>query len=59
MRTATIGVELVKNVFPVCEVDAVGHVLTHRHPGHEAFVLWRRFRPTRLIGILDAPRCFD
>ncbi|MGA9342923.1 MAG: IS110 family transposase, partial [Rhodanobacteraceae bacterium] len=37
MNTITIGVDLAKRVFSVCEVDAAGHVLARRDLGREAF----------------------
>ena len=40
MSTITIGVDLAKNVFSVCEVDAVGHVLRRQDLAREAFALW-------------------
>jgi transposase len=40
MRTITIGVDLAKQVFSVCSVDAVGRVADRRDLRRDAFVQW-------------------
>jgi hypothetical protein len=45
MSTITIGVDLAKSLFSVCEMDAAGHVLGRRDLGREAFALWLAQRP--------------
>lgn len=40
MNTITIGVDLAKNVFSVCEVDGAGHVLRRQDLKRDAFAVW-------------------
>lgn len=40
MSTITIGVDLAKNVFSVCEVDGLSHVLKRQDLHREPFGLW-------------------
>ncbi len=40
MSTITIGVDLAKSLFPVCTVEASGHVLRRQDLGREALMLW-------------------
>jgi transposase len=40
MSTITIGVDLAKSVFSVCEVDAAGHVLRRQDLRRDAFSIW-------------------
>lgn len=40
MSTITIGVDLAKSVFSVCEVDAAGHVLRRQDLRRAAFSIW-------------------
>ena len=40
MSTITIGVDLAKSVFSVCEVDAAGHVLHRQDLRRAAFSIW-------------------
>jgi transposase len=40
MSTITIGVDLAKSVFSVCEVDSAGHVLRRQDFKREAFAVW-------------------
>ena len=58
MSTITIGVDLAKSVFSVCEVDGAGHVLRRQDLRRDAFGIWlagatrsvsgwRRWRPAR------------
>ena len=46
MSTITIGVDLAKYLFSVCEVDAARHVLRRQDLRREAFVLWLRCNKT-------------
>jgi transposase len=55
MSTITIGVDLAKSLFSVCEMDAAGHVLGRRDLGREAFALWLAQRlAQRLAGTVVA-----
>ena len=40
MRTITIGVDLAKQVFSVCSVDAAGRIADRRDLRREAFMQW-------------------
>ena len=40
MSTITLGVDLAKRVFSVCEIDATGHVLRRQEFKREAFAAW-------------------
>lgn len=54
MNTITIGVDLAKSVFSVCEVDAAGHVLGRRDLGREAFALWLAQVPAGTVVAMEA-----
>ncbi len=54
MNTITIGVDLAKRVFSVCEVDAAGHVLARRDLGREAFALWLAQLPVGSVVAMEA-----
>ena len=54
MSTITIGVDLAKSVFSVCEMDAAGRVLGRRDLGREAFALWLAQRPTGTVVAMEA-----
>ncbi|MGB8377443.1 MAG: IS110 family transposase, partial [Rhodanobacteraceae bacterium] len=54
MNTITIGVELAKRVFSVCEVDGAGHVLARRDLGREAFALWLAQLPVGSVVAMEA-----
>jgi len=41
MNTTTVGVDLAKHVFAVCELDGRGRVQQRRELRREAFVAWR------------------
>ena len=40
MSTITIGVDLAKQVFSVCEMDGAGRVLRQRELRRDALALW-------------------
>ena len=40
MSTITLGVDLAKSVFSVCEMDAAGHVLRRLDLKRDGFVAW-------------------
>jgi len=54
MNTITIGVDLAKSVFSVCEVDPVGHVLTRRDLGREALARWLAQVPAGTVMAMEA-----
>jgi transposase len=54
MNTITIGVDLAKSLFSVCEVDAAGYVLGRRDLGREAFALWLAQRPAGTVVAMEA-----
>lgn len=54
MGTITIGVDLAKSVFSVCEVDAAGHVLARRDMGREAFLRWLAQVPAGTVVAMEA-----
>ncbi len=54
MNTITIGVDLAKSVFSVCEVDAAGRVLDRRDLGREAFARWLAQVPAGTIVAREA-----
>lgn len=45
MGTITLGVDLAKSVFSVCEVDGAEHVRERRELKREAFAVWLAQRP--------------
>lgn len=54
MNTITIGMDLAKSVFSVCEVDAAGHVLGRRDLGREAFAVWLAQVPAGTVVAMEA-----
>ncbi|MGB9428532.1 MAG: IS110 family transposase [Gammaproteobacteria bacterium] len=54
MNTITIGVDLAKSVFSVCEVDAAGRVLGWRDLGREAFSVWLAQVPGGTVVAMEA-----
>ncbi|MDE2091750.1 MAG: IS110 family transposase [Gammaproteobacteria bacterium] len=54
MNTITIGVDLAKSVFSVCEVDAAGCVRGRRDLGREAFALWLAQVPAATVVAMEA-----
>ena len=54
MSTITIGVDLEKCLFSVCEVDAAGHVLRRQDLRRDAFVLWLAQVPASAVVAMEA-----
>ena len=54
MSTITIGVDLAKCLFSVCEVDAAGHVLRRQDLRREAFALWLAQVPASAVVAMEA-----
>ena len=54
MSTITIGVDLAKSVFSVCEVDGVGHVLRRQDLRREPFGLWLAQLPAGTVVAMEA-----
>ena len=54
MSTITIGVDLAKSMFSVCEVDSAGHVLGRRDLGREAFARWLAQVPVGTVVAMEA-----
>ena len=54
MSTITIGVDLAKCLFSVCEVDAAGHVLRRQDLRRDAFVLWLAQVPASAVVAMEA-----
>ena len=54
MSTITIGVDLAKSVFSVCEMDGTGHVLRRQDLKREAFALWLAQRPAGTVVAMEA-----
>ena len=54
MGTITIGVDLAKSVFSVCEVDASGHVLPRQDLRREPFGLWLAQPPAVKVVAMEA-----
>jgi transposase len=54
MGTITIGVDLAKSTFSVCEVDGVGHVLRRQDLGREAFAQWLAQVPAGTVVAMEA-----
>ena len=54
MSTITIGVDLAKSIFSVCEMDAHGHVLRRRDLGREAFSIWLAQVPAGTVVAMEA-----
>ena len=54
MSTITIGVDLAKSVFSVCEMDGGGHVLGRRNFKPEAFAVWLAQVPAGTVVAMEA-----
>ena len=54
MSTITIGVDLAKSVFSVCEMDGAGRVLGRRDLCREAFGLWLTQQPAGTVVAMEA-----
>ena len=54
MSTITIGIDLAKSVFSVCEMDAAGHVLRRQDLRREPFGLWLSQVPAGTIVAMEA-----
>jgi transposase len=54
MSTITIGVDLAKCLFSVCEVDAAGRVLRRKDLRREAFALWLAQVPAGTVVAMEA-----
>ena len=54
MGTITIGIDLAKNVFSACMVDARGHVLQRRELGREALAVWLAQLPAGTVVAMEA-----
>jgi transposase len=54
MNTITIGVDLAKSVFSVCEMDGAGHVLRRQDLRREPFGQWLAQRPAGTVVAMEA-----
>ena len=54
MSTITIGVDLAKSVFSVCEVDGTGHVLRRLDLKRDAFAVWLAQVPASTVVAMEA-----
>jgi transposase len=54
MSTITIGVDLAKSVFSVCEVDGTGHVLRRQDLRREALAMWLAQLPPGTVVAMEA-----
>ena len=54
MSTITLGVDLAKSVFSVCEVDGSGRVLERRELKREAFAVWLAQLPAGTVVAMEA-----
>jgi transposase len=54
MTTITIGVDLAKNLFSACAVDAAGHVLRRQELRRDAFVPWLAQVPAGTVVAMEA-----
>ncbi len=54
MRTITIGVDLAKQVFSVCSVDAAGRIQERRDLRREAFIQWLPRVPEGTVVAMEA-----
>lgn len=54
MSTITLGVDLAKRVFSVCEMDAAGHVLRRQELKREAFATWLGQQPACAVVAMEA-----
>jgi len=57
MSTITIGVDLAKSVFSVCEVDAAGHVLRRLDLNRDAFAVWLAQVPAGAVVAMAMEAC--
>ncbi len=54
MRTITIGVDLAKQLFSICEVDPSGRVLQRKDLRRDAFAAWLAHVPAGTIVAMEA-----
>ncbi|SEI40106.1 IS110 family transposase [Frateuria terrea] len=54
MSTITLGMDLAKRVFSVCEMDAAGHVLRRQELKREAFAAWLGQQPAGTVVAMEA-----
>ena len=54
MSTITIGVDLAKSVFSVCEVDGAGHVLRRQDLRRDVFGIWLAQVPAGAVVAMEA-----
>jgi len=54
MSTITLGVDLAKSVFSVCEVDGSGHVLRRLDFKRDAFAVWLAHVPAGTVVAMEA-----
>lgn len=54
MSTITIGVDLAKSVFSVCEMDGTGHVLRRQDLRRDAFAVWLAQVPAGTVVAMEA-----
>jgi transposase len=54
MGTITIGIDLAKQVFSACEVDADGRVRQRRDFRHDAFAAWLPQLPAGTVVAMEA-----
>ena len=54
MRTITIGIDLAKSVFSICELDVSGRVLQRRDLRRDAFIAWLPQVPTGTVVAMEA-----
>jgi transposase len=54
MSTITLGVDVAKNVFSVCKMDAAGHVLRRQDLRREPFGLWLAQQPAGTVVVMEA-----
>jgi len=54
MGTITIGVDLAKQVFSMCEVDATGQILKRLTLKRDAFSIWLAQRPAGTVVAMEA-----
>ena len=54
MSTITMGVDLAKRVFSVCEMTATGHVVGRRDLSRETFALWLAQVPAGTVVAMEA-----
>lgn len=54
MSTITIGMDLAKSVFSVCEVDGTGHVLRRLDLKRDAFAVWLAQVPAGTVVAMEA-----